>query len=216
MMRELPPGARLEDTSISARGCGRKGLASWPCVCWRFHKRRVLACRRRWSLARLQLVWPVPVAARVIDGHHAGGWTSTPIVSGGQEAAMNRSVRMVHQLGVCVTAVMWCLNALGAWTSRLPGRPNSPIQNEQRGTNSRRQDRAPFQGWMQADSATETTFFCNGKGRYLDIADMMPEAQHFLSFSSSHFFAHSSLRTLVMLLLVLFQTQIHFNSITNR
>ena len=37
-------------------------------------------------------------------------------------------------------------NALGAWTSRLPGRPNSPIQNEQRGTNSRRQDQSvpPF------------------------------------------------------------------------
>ena len=142
-------------------------------------------------VTRLQLVWPVPVAARVIDGHHAGGWTSTPIVSGGHEAAMNRSVRMGHQLGVCVTAVMWCLNALGALTSRLPG-PNSPIQNEQRGTNSRRQDRAPFQGWMQADSATETTLICNGKGRYLDIADMMPEAQNFLSFSSSHFFAHTS------------------------
>ena len=77
-------------------------------------------------VTRLQLVWPVPVAARVIDGHHAGGWTSTPIVSGGQEAVLGWSVRMYHQLGVSVTAVMWCLNALGAWTSRLPGRPNSP------------------------------------------------------------------------------------------
>lgn len=146
MMRELPPGARLEDTSISARGCGRKGLASWPCVCWRCHKRRVLACRRRWSLGSAS-TGLAGAGGRSRDRRASRRWMDQYPYRVGWSRGCNESERSdgpsARRLRYSRDVVF---NALGAWTSRLPGRPNSPIQNEQRGTNSRRQDQSvpPF------------------------------------------------------------------------
>lgn len=189
MMRELPPGGARRIPASQHEGVGGKGL------------RRGHVFAGDFTSGGSSLVGGV--------GHSA----STGLAgAGGRSRYRRASRRWMDQYPYRVGWSRGCnesersdgpsarrlrysrdvvFNALGAWTSRLPGRPNSPPYRTSR-EELTQGIRAPFQGWMQADSATETTLFRNGKGRYLGIADMMPEAQNFLSFSSSHFFAHTS------------------------
>lgn len=131
-------------------------------------------------------------------GIHAGGWTSTPVVSGGQEAAMGRSVRMDYRLGVCVcvTAMMWCLDALGAWTSRCLAGRTAPIaeraETKGRGTPGTRIDPRPLPSdGCRPIALLRRPCFAMAKDATWILQILCQKHKIFLSLSSSYFFAHT-------------------------